>query len=316
MDITMILGRPKSLAAVSLHHLYSLWLFTSSDVKTIIAPSLVFGVSNALAGEDYELQLPQEISVTTTLQRTPLVLLYIWTNLLPFAINNQKNPSAVQEDEINKPWRTLPSKRMTPAQAERLMVMLYVMAVGSSYMTGGFRQSTALLLLGTWYNNLGGGDNSFLVRNSINAIGYVCFLSGAMEVALGSPLPVSARLVQWFAVLAAVVLTTVHLQDMYDQAGDRIRGRKTVPLVIGDRPARWTTGVFMILWGYTCPGLFSSDLSVVLLGLSLASTVAARGILLTSVEEDRLTFKIWNLWMSFIFVLPQLNRVAAWLNHS
>ena len=232
-------------------------------------------------------------------------------NLLPFTINNQKSPNAIKEDAINKPWRTLPSGRMTPQQAGRLMLILYLLALRLSYVIGGLKQSVALVFLGTWYNNFAGADSNCLVRNLLNAAGYLCFTSGAMEVALGFPLPIEARLVQWFGVIAAVLVTTVHVQDMCDQVGDSMRGRKTVPLVLGDGPARWTTAIPMMFWGYVCPRFWNSAMVVTALSLLLAGTVAARSLMLRTIKDDVLTFKVWNGWLTLVFLLPLLSRVIT-----
>ena len=302
------LHRLMSVVAACTYHAYSLWLFTLSDLKTIVGPSLVFGVTNALAGAEYGLESPEEIGAG--FQRLPLILLYVWINLLPFNISNQTSSDAIKEDRINKPWRTLPSGRMSPQQAQHLMLAFYLFALGLSSMTGGLKQSVTLVFIGTWYNHFAGADSSCLVRNLINGLGYVCFTSGAMEVALGFPLPVETRLIQWFGVIVAVIFATVHLQDMYDQLGDRIRGRKTVPLVIGDGPTRWMTAIAMIFWGYLCPRFWNSAMTVTALGSLLAGTVAARCLLLRTIEADRVTFKLWNLWMTLVFLLPLLSQIT------
>ena len=284
-----------------LSHIYTLWLFTYSDIKTIIGPSFVFGAANALAGGKYGLKAPTSAYV---IHRLPLTLLWIWMNLLPFTINNQMSPDAVVEDKINKPWRPFPMRRMTARQAERLIIALYPLAVLLGQMTGGLRQSVGLLFLGNWYNNFSGADAGFLVRNMINALGYVCFLSGAMEVAIGSALPIEIRLLRWFGMIAAIIFTTVHLQDMSDQVGDAMRGRKTLPLVLGDRAGRWTAAIPMLFWGYACPYFWDKGGAFLVLSLGLAGTVAGRTLSLTTAHSDRLTFKLWNFWVALIFVLP------------
>lgn len=289
-------------------HGYSLWLFTFSDLKTIVAPSFVFGVANGLAASEDQFRIRTLTTSQQVSRRTPLVILWIWINLLPFAINNQTAEGAIREDKINKPWRTLPSGRMSLRQAKRLMLTLYPLAMVTTLLTGGVRQSISLTALGIWYNNLAGGDGSWLVRNSINAFGYVCFTSGAMEVALGIPLPLSLRLIPWFFIIAAVIFSTVHLQDMYDQLGDQVRGRKTVPLVVGDGRARWSIALAMIFWGDTCPRFWGAGLVVWFLSILLATLIAARSLLLRTVASDRLTFKIWNAWMTLVFVLPLLSQ--------
>ena len=308
-ETNSVLHRLLSAAKVCVYHLYSIWLFTSSDLKTIVGPSFVFGATNALAGAEYGLESSHSGLSRAVMRRLPLVLLYIWMNLLPFVINNQKSPNAIKEDAINKPWRTLPSGRMTPQQAGRLMLILHLLALRLSYATGGLKQSVALVFLGIWYNNFASADSNCLVRNLLNAAGYLCFTSGAMEVALGFPLPVEARLVQWLGVIAAILVTTVHVQDMCDQVGDSIRGRKTVPLVLGDGPARWTTAIPMIFWGYVCPRLWNSAMVVTALSLLLAGTVAARSLMLRTIKDDVLTFKVWNGWLTLVFLLPLLSRV-------
>ena len=121
-------------------------------------------------------------------------------------------------------------------------------------------------------------------------------------------LTTGATLVRWFGVVAAIIFTTVHSQDMYDQVGDSMRGRKTVPLVIGDVPARWTIAIPIISWGFVCPCFWNGGTAVLALSLLLAGTVAARSLLFRTIEDDRLTFKMWNAWVALVFVLPLMGR--------
>ncbi|KAI1197063.1 hypothetical protein F5X97DRAFT_303242 [Nemania serpens] len=57
----------------------------------------------------------------------------------------------------------------------------------------------------------------------------------------------------WVILLTIVILTTIHLQDMEDQEGDKVRGRRSLPLQICDGPTRWVTAVFMTILGLSCP---------------------------------------------------------------
>jgi hypothetical protein len=241
--------------------LYATWLFTQSDLKTIVIPKTIFGTLSALAAPSFGFDA---ITATPTplmvLYRIPLTLLWVWINLLPFAIDNQRHPRSIAEDAINKPWRVLPSGRMSPIQARNLMIFLWGLAIIVSWRIGGFNQCIMGIALGTithsitnscishistgfWYNRFGGSDDSCIIRNVINALGYNCFTSGAAEVALGFslmpyravPLSIAALTEpdhkeyilfwKWVAILVAVISTTAHAQDMHDQAGDSIRGR-------------------------------------------------------------------------------------------
>ena len=290
------------------YHCQTLWLFTYSDLKTIVGPSFVFGTANAFAAGKFGLIIQRTAPYMHILQRSPLMLLWIWLNLLPFTINNQRSHDAMIEDAVNKPWRALPSRRISPRQAGYLVQALYPLALASSLLLGGVRQSLGLVILGTWYNVFGGGDNNCCIRNFINAFGYICFASGAMEVALNYPLPLETCLIRWFSIVAAIIFTTVHVQDMYDQGGDRMRKRKTVPLVIGDVPARRSIAIAMLLWGGFCPIYWNGGLTLVASSITLAIVIAARTLLLTTVEADRLTFKMWNSWVTLIFCLPFLSQ--------
>ena len=94
------------------YYLYSIRLFTLSDLKTIVIPSTAFGLLHSLALSELG-TLPVETGVSvddapTLLSRLPLVALWAWINLLPFAIDNQRQPAAIQEDASNKPGARCP----------------------------------------------------------------------------------------------------------------------------------------------------------------------------------------------------------------
>ncbi|TRX87849.1 hypothetical protein FHL15_011267 [Xylaria flabelliformis] len=140
------------------------------------------------------------------------------------------------------------------------MVTFYFVAGITSWHVGGFTWSIHLLILGTWYNNMGGADAHAFVRNLINALGYTSFAAGAFEIAADAPLrPVSLLVVPkfghvpnletWITVILVIVLTTVHIQDMDDQKGDVLRGCRSLPLQIGDSACRWVIAIFMFFLG-------------------------------------------------------------------
>ncbi|RDL40283.1 uncharacterized protein BP5553_00262 [Venustampulla echinocandica] len=295
------------------HYVYSIWLFTRSDLKTIVGPSTAFGMSNALVASAYSLYLPLALDLTkpsTFFRVTAMVAFWAWINLLPHAIDNQLSPKAISEDACNKPWRTLPSNRMTPKQAGALRIPLYAFAFISSWQLGGVRQSITLLGLAKWYNHLGGGDANALVRNFINGAGYMCYTSGALEVALGNTwLPVQAF--PWLFILGLVVFSTVQTQDFHDQAGDSVRGRKTLPLQIGDSPARHATAVLVLFWSCMCAWFWKLyAVPVGCVPTALGCCIAYRLLTKRSIDQDKATFRLWNLWMVVLFVMPVTHTFA------
>lgn len=231
-------------------------------------------------------------------------MFWVWINLLPFAIANQRKPAAVLEDSVNKPWRPMPSKRIQPEKAKIWMFCLYPAAVVASLQLGGIRQCVALIFLGTWYNDLNGADVHFLVRNFINACGFVSYASGAMEVALGREVSSSPKTYPWLLVIGLIVFFSVHSQDMPDQVGDRLRNRNTVPLAIGDGLSRWTIAASVSVFSLYCP-LFWGCSSWAYVGpMLVGGTVCLRTLTRRSVYDDQITFRIWNLWMVILYCLP------------
>ncbi|KAI9794889.1 MAG: hypothetical protein M1816_003018 [Peltula sp. TS41687] len=297
----------RRLARSITYHAYSIWLFTFSDIKTIIAPSLAFGLLTACSASTFGVHpAPTWLEV---IQRTPLIVLCTWINLLPFSIDNQRQPLAIAEDTLNKPWRTLPSKRMTPTQAKRLMFALYPVAFLTSLRIGGIRQSLALIALGYWYNDARGADSSCILRNFINACGISCFTSAALEVALGHQVPLNASFIDWLLIIGAVIFSTVQTQDMYDQAGDSLRGRKTVPLVAGDNVGRWSIAITMAFWSVFCPWYWQSAALGWIATTGVGFLIVFRTLTCRTVRGDKITFKFWNLWMVLLYSLPLLSRL-------
>ncbi|KAI1188031.1 UbiA prenyltransferase family-domain-containing protein [Nemania serpens] len=239
------------------------------------------------------------------LMRSPRVIFWVWINLLPFTIDNQRQPAAIIEDRQNKPWRPMPSGRMTEAQAKALMLVFYLLAISTSLRLGGLRQSLSLIVLGYGYNDLGLADWHWVSRNAINALGFCSFASGALDVMLGrSHSGLRFNVSGWLSIIAGVVFSTVQTQDMADQAGDRLRGRVSLPLAVGDARARWLTSVPMVAWSLICPRFWRiSDGPDIVIGL-LGMAVSCRLLLYRDVRTDKRTFRLWNMWMAGLYALP------------
>lgn len=292
-------------------HSYTIWLFTASDLKTIIFPSTIFAIFNAFAAESYGITSSDvSLQPRAILSRTPLVLFWVWINLLPFVIDNQRHYTAIAEDAVNKPWRVMPSGRLSQSQAKRLMLSLYPLAVLSSFALGGIRQSLMMLLLGYWYNNCGGSDSNSVTRNFINALGFLSFIWGAMDVVVASNLPSTPALVGWMAIIGAIVFSTVTTQDFPDQVGDKLRQRRTLPLEIGDVSARVITSTTMLMCTFVCAwywGFSVASIPVIAVGL----TMSWRQLALRSEAQDKITLNCWTFWMVLIYVLPLFSTLNA-----
>ena len=289
------------------HYVYTIWLFTRSDLKTIVGPSTFFAV--VFAASKLEVYADGTPSTTYVISHVPRTVFWVWINLLPFAIENQRQPDSVMEDAVNKPWRPLPSKRLTESQAVRLMFGFYILAILSSLALGGIVQCLALVVLGFWYNDLKGADCSCVIRNLINGCGYMCFTSGALEVISGRAIfAMDPKEYRWLMIIGLVIFTTVQAQDMPDQVGDSIRKRWTVPLVIGDSAARFTLAVGIIAWSCVCPAYWNASFVAT---MPLGMIVVARYLLKRSIKADKLTFRIYNMWIASLYLLPLVKRLEG-----
>ena len=292
------------------YHLYTIWLFTRSDLKTIVIPSTVFGVVCSLSGP--VLTTNPSPLVLDIGKRLPITAFWAWINLLPFAIDNQRQPDGIKEDSENKPWRPLPSKRLTPKQATSSMLALYFLAFLSSLYLGGIWQCITLMGLGYWYNDRKGADSSCIIRNFINACGYICFTSGSLEVMSNSSSTLLKPVAyQWLLTIGLVVLTTIQSQDMYDQAGDSLRKRWTVPLVAGDGVARWTIVVPIGIWSWFCPTFWQISIEGFATSVILGIIIVWRIFFKRTVEADRNSFRIYNMWIVSLYLLPLIKRSSG-----
>lgn len=240
-------------------------------------------------------------------------MLWVWINLLPFALANQSQPLAILEDKINKPWRPLPSSIITPRAARWLMFWSYAAALLISIALRCELQCVALMILGGLYNDLGGADSNCVFRNLLNAAGYTSFASGATVVAI-TPSSLNKLAYKWFGMILLIVFSTVQVQDMQDQDGDRIRGRKTVPLVIGDWKARWTVAIGVSLWSFAAPTFWEASLAGYAAPVVLGLFVAHRVLSKHTCQEDARTFKLWNIWIMTVYLVPLVKRLTGATN--
>lgn len=285
------------------YHLHTLWLFNFSDLKTIVLPQSAFGIITLLSGQN--LMKSSRPPYATICFSLPLVIVWNWLNLLPVAMSNQYSPESAEEDRENKPWRPIPAGRVTMQQTRYLMFISYAVAFSSSLILGGTAECIALMLQGWFYNRLEGANKSFLARNVLNATACLTFAAGAARVAcMQSGTELDSRSSLWFIVLGGVILTSIQIQDLCDQKGDSIRGRRTIPLLLGDKLSRLTISIPIAVWSVLCPAFWGLDPRGFALPASLGSVIIFRLYRYQSVDEDRMSYKLWNVWLTSLYLLP------------
>ncbi|MCJ1247413.1 hypothetical protein MMC30_004627 [Trapelia coarctata] len=284
-------------------HLRTLWLFTCNDIKSIVGPETAFGICGALSGP--LMTANESPHFLTIIIRLPQVSIWLWLNLLLFTVSNQSLPGSVKEDAINKPWRPIASERIGLQQARRLLLAVIPTVFFVTLYLGAVEVSVALMVFTWMYNDLGGADDNFFIRNLLNLFGFVCYSLGAIMIASDSRQhPLNCTAYQWLAIVGLVVLTSLQMQDLPDQEGDQARGRKTVPLILGDWMARWTVAVPVAIWSILCPLFWKLTMYGFLVPVAMGGAIVLRVILKRSVAADKVTWKLWCLWTISLYALP------------
>lgn len=296
-----------------LYHLKTLFLFTKSDFKTVVFPQAVFALAFGSS------QVARTVTSTQQLLlRVPCMLLWLWLHLLVENISNQRLPGSIVEDKVNKPWRPIPSGRLTPSEADSLLRLCVLSALGMSVFLGAFEASTALMVFIWLYNDLGGSELGPLQRNALNAAGLSCFGWGAVSILGGSGsdtsyldddgallLNMNPRLAMWLTLSSLVISTTIHAQDFPDVEGDRARGRLTMPLLYGETCSRWALGVPVIIWSFVCPAFWQVASPLVWsASVFIGFAMALLTMLGRDVRSDMVVWKLWCLWISVLYLLP------------
>jgi 4-hydroxybenzoate polyprenyltransferase len=158
----------------------------------------------------------------------------------------------------------------------------------------------------TWlYNDLGAADENFLIRHINNAFGFVTFGAGASQVACGFPHhTLNSTAYIWLGVIAAVITCTIQFQDMEDQEGDRLRDRRTLPIVLGDVLTRRLNALVIIAFSLIAPAFWRLGIIGYLVPVILGLVIAGRTLVLKSLSADKQTFKLWCLWLVTLYLLP------------
>lgn len=285
-----------------MHGLQTFWLLTESDFWTFVIPNTAFGIFGALAGPVLTTNKPTNFSVI--LVRIPCVLAWNWLNLFVFDLANQRSPDSVTEDSLNKPWRPIPAGHVTPAQMRRLLLAALPVVQAINFFLGAW-QETSLLFGLTWmYNDLRGGDDSFLLRNMIISVAYGLYNGGSLRVACSAGHTLHETGFQWVFIITAIIFSTMHIQDLKDVAGDQARNRQSAPLVLGDSVARWTIAVPILAWSVFCPLYLRLGLLDFVLPVTVGGYVSLRTLWMRDPQADRMSWYIWAFWLISLYILP------------
>lgn len=280
--------------------------FTWRDHSAAIIPALLFMMAAVKASAPRQLLLSLLIALARGL---PYFALFLYS----FCLSNQI--SGVEEDRINKPDRPLPAGLVSLEGAKLRWLVLMGLYPVVAFMLGGLGLmfwAVVWQVLSVLHNSLGWSTHWALKNLVVMTLGTLAQLAQAWLL-VAELTPLAWR---WILVISVSVGLTISIQDFRDVEGDRSRGRRTLPICVGDLASRYALSALCLLLpivtslllrgaaGLTPIALFPSLMS---LGFSLC--VAVRLLCRRCPQEDHTTYMLWTYWYcvevaSALFVLP------------
>lgn len=274
-------------------HLHTLLLFTWTDYKTIFLPITAFACATA----------PLH-SASRLLQAWS----WIWLHQLMCNVSNQARSK--EEDVLNRPWRPLPSGRVSEAAAVRLRHLTVLVCLLHSYMCGWDMVAvTAGLMLTTYFYDNVGLASHHLGKSLCNIGGYTAFEIGATKL-VGDTRALDH--ISWIAVVISgtLIFTTVHTQDFPDVEGDAKLGRVTFP-IYAPETARLFTICAMVIWSLFLCWFWKVDTGVSTAMFALGLFVGLRFYWWRTPEHDARSYLIYNIWLMLAHLLPVKGRMQG-----
>ena len=290
--------------------IYTLYLFTRSDIITFVAPTASFGILAALS--PLNLTTSPSPPLFTILSHIPQVITFVWTTLLLFNLSNQRTPAAAEEDRINKPHRPIPSGRLSCEDARRLTLIAVPTILALNHYLGAGLETLLIIALTYMHNDLRGAAELWLVRDGLTSLAFACFNHGSLKLALGGTgATITSAGYTWIAMVSGVILTTMSMQDLKDVAGDMTQGRKTLPIVCGSAFARQYLAFFILLWSVWCARFWAVSGVAVVGVVGMGAWVAWRILTRDDVKADWRSWKLWSLWLLMLYALPMVCRLQV-----
>lgn len=209
-----------------------IWRFINNDIWDTVIPCLLTFVT-------------AWIYHSKPLSDFPLYFFYsaIYTlfYILTFCVSNQV--SSIEEDRINKPDRPLPSGLITEKETRRRLlvynILFLLVSIPLNLVLFAAAWMVITLMLCNW-----GCSNHWATKNLLCiTLGTITLLAAEWSIVN----EIDKNVWMYILVISVWAGVGLPLQDMRDQDGDKIMGRKTLPLAIGDHKARWVLSIYFFI---------------------------------------------------------------------
>ncbi|KAJ8086071.1 hypothetical protein PM082_004890 [Marasmius tenuissimus] len=278
------------------HHIETLYLFTKSDYKTIFFPVLMFSLA---------------VADSFDWSSFIFTVIWLWLHLLQANVSNQTYSG--HEDLVNKPWRPLPSGRVTAEQARSLRWLLVPVCLGFSIYRSPwvFYASAALTLVEIVHDDFECSGH-LMLKNFCNVGGYTTFEVGA-SVCMNGGRPLDGISLMAIVSSGILIFTTISAQDFADVAGDKLSGRRTLPIVAPEGSRYYILFVLMA-WSAGLANLCSLGPTSGALFFAMGALVGTRYFFFRDPVSDKRNYLLYNIWLLAAHLLPYnlRARVFEW----
>ncbi|KAH9896524.1 UbiA prenyltransferase family [Cubamyces lactineus] len=275
------------------YHTTTAALFTVADIKTILVPITVFACATA--------PLHSPVHLLSG-------VVWTWFHQLMCNVSNQARSS--EEDAVNKPWRPIPTSRITTSQALMLRWLLVGMCIAYSAVYGVdvALASFSLFITTFVYDELGFAGH-YIGKNFCNIGGYVSLEVGATKL-VGAVRDFDQTSIMACILSGALIFTTIQAQDFADVEGDKLLGRVTIPIWAPEL-SRVGTLLLMCAWSLFLPWYWEIGAPATLAFLALGTFVGLRYYLLRHTDADKRSYVLYNVWLVFAHIMPLKQRLWA-----
>lgn len=158
------------------------------------------------------------------------------------------------------------------------------------------------------------GSEEIVIRDFLIAASFAAFNGGSLKIAAGChPSHTSCDINMpghmWTGIISAVIFTTMQVQDLKDRVGDRLRGRKTVVLFLGERVSRGSIAFFVVFWSLVCSHFWQLELWRASAPIPLSIIIAYQVTMGTHHQGDWHSWYLWSLWLILLYSLPVISGV-------
>jgi 4-hydroxybenzoate polyprenyltransferase len=91
--------------------------------------------------------------------------------------------------------------------------------------------------------------------------------------------------------------------------GDALKGRTTVPLLMGSESSRWTLAVTLVFWSAVCPYYLGLSTYSYILPMALGTFTGLNFVRNTDNVSDKKSFHLYCVWVSVMLQLPAIKLI-------